>query len=458
MHDVAYIIKHYGSGLLSVRFCSDSSQSANTAFTVEAMLQALTPLRSLTKLLFICERLPRRAVRVVCRLIRSQRSLVELELDCSSLYGPTAFTLAKVIRKNSSLETLRLRNGFLSKRACKALAGAICSSRSIRCVSWKRDLPYLLCPMPLLEYMSRDLCFKRLEFSGQDCRRPEVLAIARSLVHGSDLEELRLVDKGSNSCNVLLIGRALSVNDKLRSLSLNASQKCWHTDLLSENMEVYCEEFGAALANNRTLQNLQLCFCYISDIGCSSLSRGLMRNVCLATLDLSSNAIGDRGVGALADALRENSSLESLRLLDCRATDDGVGKLVDALYVNDRLKHLEVSQASYHLQHTDTSRVAGLSVYGEIVGRRVLNVLATNHSLQTLDLATCLPDYDIQRTYYLRLNQMGRHYLRNGASIGTTREAALRSIYKSIHDVDCIFFVVKTCAQDLFRSGTSREF
>ena len=70
------------------------------------------------------------------------------------------------------------------------------------------------------------------------------------------------------------------------------------------------------------------------------MGKALAENSTLQFLDLSSNRVGLKGAIALADGLRENQTLRSLQINGNPIGDEGATKIIDAVGVNCSVRDL----------------------------------------------------------------------------------------------------------------------
>ena len=98
-----------------------------------------------------------------------------------------------------------------------------------------------------------------------------------------------------------------------------------------------------ALHTNNTLERLSIRYNQISEEGASHIARVLNSTGVLSSLWLSNNPeIGDKGLQSIFDALKQNKTLKELRIDNCGMTDIGVASLADALHTNNTLEELSI--------------------------------------------------------------------------------------------------------------------
>jgi len=101
---------------------------------------------------------------------------------------------------------------------------------------------------------------------------------------------------------------------------------------------------GSSLRSNQTLQELVLRGCDISVAGVAVLCSGLVENQALRKLILRENrALGaPEAMCAIGSCLAQNATLEELDLWECGIGQDSVAWLYNGLARNKGLKHLAV--------------------------------------------------------------------------------------------------------------------
>lgn len=102
---------------------------------------------------------------------------------------------------------------------------------------------------------------------------------------------------------------------------------------------------------------------------------------------------------------------------------------------------------------------------GSEVLHEILDMLETNFSLLAFDTrlgSRSVDDYmrayyGKTKTFYLRLNRLGRRDLKEKSSTGEGREFALDALVKCSNDLDCIFEIIRLGAPGLFPGGIWRN-
>ncbi|CAF2535982.1 unnamed protein product [Rotaria sp. Silwood2] len=209
-----------------------------------------------------------------------------------------ALTLAEGLKNNMTLESLDLRNNFISDLGVKSLALAIINSN-----------------------------LKTLNLESNGITTEGAQYLAQMLKNNQTLTELYLSKNHLGDRGVELLANVL--NDDKKN----------HHD--RDNKEV-------DTSNPSILQHLYLGHNDITDVGIKHLADMLKTNRMLTWLWLSGNEIGNRGVELLANTLAyHNSSLEWLFLNSNNAiSDPSVDALVQMLKRNHSLKTIYINNCN----------------------------------------------------------------------------------------------------------------
>ena len=99
-----------------------------------------------------------------------------------------------------------------------------------------------------------------------------------------------------------------------------------------------------AVRETATLKTLILYHCGITSRGSEDLPRALAQNISLEKLDIGDNNLGDEGISHMAEALKQNKQLKELWIGGGVMTDKGAASLASALTANklNSLKMLHI--------------------------------------------------------------------------------------------------------------------
>ncbi|CAE7245105.1 NLRC3, partial [Symbiodinium natans] len=148
---------------------------------------------------------------------------------------------------------------------------------------------------------------------------------------------------------------------KLRSDTAESELSCQKEPLTSADLQALAD----ILAENLLLVKIDLRECGVDVAGAQALGAALKLNKTLKELDLRWNAdIGDEGCKALAEGLAENRSLERIDLGGCRIATAGAQALGTALKANGTLKDL-------YLGYNDALGAEGCEALAEGILRNV---------------------------------------------------------------------------------------
>ena len=150
------------------------------------------------------------------------------------------------------------------------------------------------------------------------------------LININQIEFLRLINTSlSTSGGLHLLTDAISTNTSLKKIRL------MHEELTEDDVM----KISQVLRKNKTLEQLYLRYCKITDNGLAQLlSNGLMHNRTLNSLSIRGNEL-ITSTNAVCDIIH-NSSLTQLFLPETSLPSDSIPQLLDALSNNNTIEKL----------------------------------------------------------------------------------------------------------------------
>ena len=159
-------------------------------------------------------------------------------------------------------------------------------------------------------------------------------------------------------CDILLI---LSMCVSLKSLNL-------HSCTIPDGVSV-----GCVIANNRSLNYLDLCDCKLKEEDIIEIAESLRVTESIEHILLSCNVITDRAARALANTMRNIPLLKLLAFSNCKLEESGLLLIANTLQTISTLQHLDLS-------YNNISDKVAVSI---------ASVLSNNTSLEYLDMSCC---------------------------------------------------------------------
>ncbi|KAK3274960.1 hypothetical protein CYMTET_16888 [Cymbomonas tetramitiformis] len=332
--------------------------------------------------------------------LKANNNLTSLSLRGNKLGAKCAVAFAAGLVFNRSLIRLDIRDNemedtFFSYEALLKLAEAVVAHPSLKVFN---SIPVQDMKNDTLAYLNLKgknvgstgaLVLRKLLVSSSTWLCTLVIAAEVNLrmgaLRGNDLKELKIVNKGLEAVDAVILGAILSFNSSLNTLILGENQiGNWNPRLGSNNFSIGIRALSDALKdNNNHLTTLDLSKNNMGPGCAAALSAGLAFNGSLNTLDLGGRSRmiiqalpyeHEEGIAALGDALKENKTLTSLSL-----SLNGLGPKCAAAFAvgltfNRSLNTLIMTDNLLCSQHASS----GFKALAE--------ALVVNTSLKTLDL------------------------------------------------------------------------
>ncbi|CCW60955.1 unnamed protein product [Phytomonas sp. EM1] len=265
-----------------------------------------------------------------------------LNLSYAGLGTQGSFALAAALRVNSSIQTLILSNNYITTSGAMAIIDAIIESRNVT----------------------------EVNLSSNRIGAPETYPGVNASLRGGDVIN-KLISSGS-------IITKLSLRDNYIS----------DTDL---------EIFSETLAENITLQHLDLSYNKLGHLGAIELAKVLSRNADLREINLERNTFGAAGCQILlAQGFLFNNTIKSFNLSAC-GLDDACASLVSRIISENATEEIIIANNRISATGADsitkgivaTTSLATLVLDGNYLGddgcSKLVNV-ATSGVLKTLNL------------------------------------------------------------------------
>ena len=296
------------------------------------------------------------SVTVILRALKEVTQLKVLDLDDNNITGEVAEDLANVIKNNSNLRELGLRNTNLGPsatvilRALKVgiklevlilndnnMTGEVAEDIG----NFIKNNSYLkilglgnnnLGPSAtvILQALKENSRLKSLILDGNNMTREIVEDLANVIKNNSYLQQLGLENNNLGPSATVIL-QALKENSQLKVLNLNSNNMTGQV----------AEDLANVIKNNSGLEELHL---YENDLKSSAtvILQALKENYQLKVLNLNSNNMTGQVAEDLANAIKNNTSLEKLYLSqnDLRSS---ATVILQALKENSQLKVLNLN-------------------------------------------------------------------------------------------------------------------
>lgn len=277
-------------------------------------------------------------LRLLCEgLLDPQCHIERLQLEYSNLTAASCEPLASVLRAKRELKELGVNNNDIGEAGgqalCRGLAESTCPLESLK-----------LEGCGLTSANCQDLCgivaakasLRTLELGNNKLGDAGITELCPGLLSPSSrLKTLWLweCDITVSGCRALC--RVLRAKESLKELSLAGNA------VGNEGIQLLCESL---VQPSCQLESLWVKSCSLTAACCPRVGAMLAQNRSLQELQMSSNNLGDVGVEELCQGLRQpGTTLRALWLGDCEVTDQGCHSLAALLLANHSLRELDLS-------------------------------------------------------------------------------------------------------------------
>ena len=332
------------------------------------------------------------------RLCEDIQTIEELPVSRLILTKGSYFKIKDLLQL--SLKRLDLCHCSISDSECEHIANELAINMTLKVLNLSSNDISVYGAMKLLQSLAKNSILQELYLSENDLSKTvDELELDRNgLIVNKTLTVLHMT-KCSSLCEYIAAGLSykftvlqdLSLQIKeeehiikiFKSLEQNHSLRVLNIAESSITTTTIGSAISQMLKSNKTLHNLNMHYCGISDEVCKLITEGLAQNKHLRKLNLSSNRICDRGVVSLFHVLNSNSCcLQELNLSS--NWKDSVNfeygfDITDILSSNTELKALLVSD---------------FCCFGKWFGRKLLKGLQQNSTLNTLDISENYFDAD----------------------------------------------------------------
>ena len=293
---------------------------------------------------------------VILQALKVSTKLRGLNLNDNSMTGQVAEDLANIIKNNSNLEILCLRNNELGLSAIKILQALKDNSKLIILDLNSNNMTKQVAA-DLANVISNNSGLERIHLFNNDLRSSATV-ILQALQQNSNLQFLDLGDNIMTEQVIEELGNVIKNNHNLKSLGLGNNKFGPSAKMILQALMKTCtiitlflhnnnmtgqaaEGLANVIKNNSNLEQLDL---ESNNIGPSAIVilQALMENSKLKLLNLNSNYMTERVVDDLANVIKNNSNLEQLGLENNKLGPSAT-VILQALKENSQLKVLNLN-------------------------------------------------------------------------------------------------------------------
>ncbi|CAF1332763.1 unnamed protein product [Adineta ricciae] len=226
--------------------------------------------------------------------------------------------------------------------------------------------------------LTHDFIFTSIHLNDCNLSTDALQALLHGLVTNTTCKTLELKGNGIQGAGTEALAKVLRRNQTLRNLRLEWNQI---GAMNSPAFSVFCD----ALADNKSVIELDLRNNDINHVGASELATALKRNTTLRALDLRWNNVGLIGGRALLTLCQTNATLEDLQLIGNNIPDDTMQSIANAIAKNSE-------QRQMHFAHSQNTAV---------LSRQLQHV----HQEKDRQISTTLTRMSLQEQAMLKANK-----------------------------------------------------
>jgi Ran GTPase-activating protein (RanGAP) involved in mRNA processing and transport len=247
---------------------------------------------------------------VIATALKQNKTLRHLEISHNKLVENGMIEIMQMMQYNTSIISLRMHNSPLLTENVELFS------------SWCQEVVIML---------GKNTALYSLEFDMQaawTCTPEFVKELCNVLLLHPSLKRLSITDIHMTSDDTHVFAQALA-KSRLEHLQLSRIQ--YGNDFVSifaeharqmniKSLNFACNSlsditaFAKFIQENKTIEDINLCFNCIRDDGAIKIAEALETNVSLMKLELGCNDIGSRGITEIAKSLENNHSLRRIGL------------------------------------------------------------------------------------------------------------------------------------------------
>ena len=281
----------------------------------------------------------------LAKALHVNTSIRELNLTNEAYHGTvlmdgSAYALAEMLRKNSTLEFLDVTLSKFTKRGSAALLNALHENGSVNVFRISTvKVPF----QPVVDLLTNnrsitDLDIAATHFTKDVSKIQEFKSFADALQDNTTIKSLDLGYNDLGGTFVRKTAHALMNHPSLNTLRLDSNRLTDESVISLAKQQYRCQLNQIIMRHNR-----------IKTDGALAIAEFLRRNTSLTSLNISYNDLGKNGVIAIANAVSKNkkTALKELKLHHTYIDWDCTKALCDMILNNNTIEHLELLLYDY---------------------------------------------------------------------------------------------------------------